>query len=211
VLTNQAPGSETAEAPPLRRGERRKQHTRRRLLDAAAETYAVQGVEGATISAITERADVGLGTFYLHFEDKEAIAVAVCGVVVARILAEEGEALDALRGIGGDPDPLAVMTRTVCARAATDGGLLQALLRWEGVRGGSVAASNELRRLLIPRLAERFRQGERAGRYRGEDADLVAQAVMGAYSLTLPSFEPGGDWTAVSSFLERSVVAMVRA
>ncbi len=211
MLTNQAPGSDAVEVPALRRGERRKQHTRRRLLDAAAETYALVGVDGATISAITERADVGLGTFYLHFEDKEAIAVAVCGVVVARILAEEGEALDAMRGVGGDPDPLAVLTRTVCARAATDGGLLQALLRWEGVRSGSVAASNELRRLLIPRIAERFRQGMGAGRYRADDADLVGQAVMGAYSLTLPSFGPGGDWTTVSSFLERSIVAMVKA
>lgn len=210
MLTNQATSGDALETAPLRRGERRKQHTRRRLLDAAAETYAAAGVEGATISAITERADVGLGTFYLHFEDKEAIAVAVCGVVVSRILTEEGEALDAMRSVGTAADPLAVLTRTVCARAATDGGLLQALLRWEGVRSGSVATSNELRRLLIPRLAERFRSGVESGRYRAEDPDLVAQAVMGAYSLTLPSFQAGGDWTTISSFLERSVVAMVR-
>jgi AcrR family transcriptional regulator len=211
VLTNQLP-SNTTEAPALRRGERRKQHTRRRLLDAAAQTYAISGVEGATISAITERADVGLGTFYLHFEDKDAIAVAVCGVVVTRILDEETLGLDEVRSVGGDPDPLAVFTRALCNRAAADSGLLKALLRWEGTRSGLSADANELRRLLIPRLAERARAGMESGRYRIEDADMVAQSVMGVYSLTVPSAssDAAADWSALSAFLERSVVAMVR-
>jgi AcrR family transcriptional regulator len=211
VLTNQATATESDDLSSAQsRGERRKQHTRRRLLDAAADTYAIVGVEGATISAITERADVGLGTFYLHFEDKEAIAVSVCSVVVTRILAEESEAVEAARQLGGDADPLALFTRAVCTRAATDNGLLQSLLRWEGVRVGASANSNELRRLLIPRISERYRTGLEAGRYRSEDANLVGQMIMGAYSLTVPSFEPGSDWAAVSAFLERSIVAMVR-
>ena len=103
---------------PMRRGERRKQHTKRRLLDAAAETYAVGSVESATISAITERADVGLGTFYLHFEDKDSIASAVSDTMMRRILGEEQIAIEAVRSVGGDPDPLALFARVVCTRAA---------------------------------------------------------------------------------------------
>jgi AcrR family transcriptional regulator len=216
VLTNHL--ESVVEAPdgtPLRRGERRKQHTRRRLLDAAAETYAHAGVEGATISAITERADVGLGTFYLHFEDKDAIAVAVCTVVVNRLLDEEAQAVEAVRAVGGDPDPLAVFSRVICNRAAADPGLLRSLLRWEGPRtpssGGLPAAdTNELRRMLLPRVGDRFIAGMESGRYRTEDPTLASQAVLGVYASIIPAWVASGrtDWATLGSFVERSVVAM---
>ena len=216
VLTNHlASITEGADGAPLRRGERRKQHTRRRLLDAAAETYAHAGVEGATISAITERADVGLGTFYLHFEDKDAIAVAVCTVVVNRLLDEEGQSVDAVRSVGGDPDPLAIFSRVMCNRAAADPGLLRSLLRWEGPRAPSAnglpaADTNELRRMLLPRLAERFASGMESSRYRTEDPALAAQAVLCVYASIIPAWVASGrtDWAALGAFVERAVVSM---
>ena len=133
MLTDNLPQPTTGDTgAPLRRGERRKQHTKRRLLDAAADTYADGSVETATISAITERADVGLGTFYLHFEDKDSIASAVSVFVMRRILNEEAAAIEAVRSVGGDPDPLALFARVLCTRAAETPGLMSALLRWEG-------------------------------------------------------------------------------
>jgi AcrR family transcriptional regulator len=217
VLTN-SPTTNESDAP-MRRGERRKQHTRRRLLDAASETYAALGVEGATISAITERADVGLGTFYLHFEDKDAIAVAVCGVVVARLLDEDGLATDAVRSVGGDPDPLAIFSRVIGNRAAADPGLMRSLLRWEGPRSAQQASglpsvdTNELRRLLLPQLADRYKIGAEAGRYRVEDPTMAAHAVLGVYASVIPAWVASGrtDWSTLGSFIERSVVAMFKA
>jgi AcrR family transcriptional regulator len=216
VLTN-SPAALDTDAP-LRRGERRKQHTRRRLLDAAAETYAAVGVEGATISAITERADVGLGTFYLHFEDKDAIAVAVCGVVVARLLDEDAQAMEAVRSVGGDPDPLAIFSRVMGNRAAAEPGLMRSLLRWEGPRvtqnsGLPTVDTNELRRLLLPQLADRYKQGNEGSRYRVEDPTLAAHAVLGVYASVIPAWVASGrtDWSTLGSFIERSVVAMFRS
>jgi AcrR family transcriptional regulator len=216
VLSNQTTSTDTADTP-MRRGDRRKQHTRRRLLDAAAQTYAASGVEGATISAITERADVGLGTFYLHFEDKDAIAVAVCTVVVNRLLEEDVQASEAIRSVGGDPDPLAVFSRVMGNRAAADPGLMRSLLRWEGPRvaptpGLPSVDSNELRRLLLPQLADRYKVGCESGRYRTEDPTLSAHVVLGVYASIIPAWVASGrtDWSTLGSFIERAVVSMFR-
>ena len=55
------------------RQTRRVRATRRRLLKAARELFAEKGIDLTTIDDITERADVGKGTFYNHFTDKNEI------------------------------------------------------------------------------------------------------------------------------------------
>lgn len=55
--------------PVTERGKR----TRRKLLDAATEEFGTHGFHDASISAITRRAGVALGSFYTYFESKEAI------------------------------------------------------------------------------------------------------------------------------------------
>ena len=55
--------------PLTKRGEA----TRRRLLEAAELVFAEQGYHEASIVKITERAGIGLGTFYLYFDSKQAI------------------------------------------------------------------------------------------------------------------------------------------
>jgi AcrR family transcriptional regulator len=63
------------------RGSRRKRETRARLLEAALGLMAERGMEGVAINEITEAADVGFGSFYNHFESKEAIYTALMGWV----------------------------------------------------------------------------------------------------------------------------------
>jgi AcrR family transcriptional regulator len=45
--------------------------------------FARQGVENTRINEITEEADVGFGSFYNHFDSKEAIVEAVVEETVA--------------------------------------------------------------------------------------------------------------------------------
>ena len=52
------------------RQERRVRATRRKLLDAARTVFAERGLDMARIDEITDRADVGKGTFYYHFRNK---------------------------------------------------------------------------------------------------------------------------------------------
>ena len=51
----------------------RGQRTRQKLIDAAEQVFGGAGYHEAGIAELTQRAGVGLGTFYLYFPDKHAI------------------------------------------------------------------------------------------------------------------------------------------
>lgn len=58
---------------PINRTEKRVAKTKNKLLAAALEVFSEYGVDATTIDDITQRADVGKGTFYRHFSDKAEI------------------------------------------------------------------------------------------------------------------------------------------
>ncbi|NCO43303.1 MAG: helix-turn-helix transcriptional regulator, partial [Armatimonadetes bacterium] len=66
--------AERPESPPQRsRQARRVTITRQKLLEAARTAFAERGLDLTRIDEITERADVGKGTFYYHFSGKEEL------------------------------------------------------------------------------------------------------------------------------------------
>jgi AcrR family transcriptional regulator len=65
-----APGDKT---PKTARGRR----TLRQLLDAAAEEFGEKGFHEASISQITQRAGVAIGSFYTYFDSKEEVFTAL--------------------------------------------------------------------------------------------------------------------------------------
>lgn len=64
--------SDTNASEPNRQS-RRRQQTRQALLTAGQKLFARQGLGETTINEITDAADVGFGTFYLHFQSKEEL------------------------------------------------------------------------------------------------------------------------------------------
>jgi AcrR family transcriptional regulator len=60
------------------RAERRKQETRDRILAAAEGVFLRLGFDAATTGEIADAADVGAGTFYLHFRDKRDAFETLC-------------------------------------------------------------------------------------------------------------------------------------
>ncbi|MFN2427578.1 MAG: TetR/AcrR family transcriptional regulator [Candidatus Binatia bacterium] len=71
--------NETAAAPdaaPAGRTSRRSRRTRRELVEAARALLEEEGVTALTVKAVTDRADVGHGTFYHHFASTEAVLAA---------------------------------------------------------------------------------------------------------------------------------------
>ena len=60
------------------RAERRKQETRDRILAAAEAVFLRLGFDAATTGEIADAADVGAGTFYLHFRDKRDAFETLC-------------------------------------------------------------------------------------------------------------------------------------
>jgi AcrR family transcriptional regulator len=77
-----------ASAPLLNRAERRKQHTHDAIKLAVSALLVERGYAALSIQSITERADIGYGTFYLHFEDKDDAIWAVLVEASERIRAE---------------------------------------------------------------------------------------------------------------------------
>lgn len=57
--------------------ERRREHTRRALIEAAADVFARRGFHGASLDEIAETAGFTRGAIYKHFDDKEDLFLAV--------------------------------------------------------------------------------------------------------------------------------------
>ncbi|RME62673.1 MAG: TetR/AcrR family transcriptional regulator [Alphaproteobacteria bacterium] len=72
---NQVSTLDSAKMPKTARGKR----TRAKLLDAAEGEFGERGFHDASISGITDRAGVALGTFYVYFDSKEAVFRALVG------------------------------------------------------------------------------------------------------------------------------------
>lgn len=58
---------------PVNRFERRKQRTSAALKQATLDLVLEKGYDEVTIQDIVDRADLGRGTFYIHFRDKQDI------------------------------------------------------------------------------------------------------------------------------------------
>ncbi len=83
MKTNQLPHQPMETAPG--RVARRRARVRANLLAAARQVFTTRGYQEATISEIIQIADVAMGTFYLHFRDKEALLAAVAEEGLATI------------------------------------------------------------------------------------------------------------------------------
>jgi AcrR family transcriptional regulator len=90
--------TDTAPAP-----SRRRENTRTRLMDAAAEMFAEVGIDAASVEAICERAGFTRGAFYSNFASKEELFLALCArsaettvaAVRERVTSIEDRGLDA--------------------------------------------------------------------------------------------------------------------
>ena len=73
--------------PEKNRVQKRAKRTRKKLKDAALDVFSEQSIDATTVEDITEKADVGKGTLYQHFEDKEEIVVTLVDPLKVRRLA----------------------------------------------------------------------------------------------------------------------------
>ncbi len=70
----------------VNRAQRRAGRTHKRLLDAALSLFNERGIDACSVEMITEKADLGKGTFYRHFDDKYAIVHALLNQVLSQLL-----------------------------------------------------------------------------------------------------------------------------
>jgi AcrR family transcriptional regulator len=68
------------------RQQRSVSRTRQKLLEAASSLFAEKGLDLTTIDDITQRADVGKGTFYYHFKNKEGLLKVLINEVLGELI-----------------------------------------------------------------------------------------------------------------------------
>jgi AcrR family transcriptional regulator len=158
------------EDPPRSRQDRRRARTRARLVAAAGELFARQGVDNTRINEITEEADVGFGSFYNHFASKEAIVEAV----LAETVAAQGAAIEAVTADLDDPaETVAVAHRYFVNLARIDPNWAWLLIRLDLSHNITLAA-------LGPYAQRDLERGIRAGRFNVPDKRVALFAAGGA-------------------------------
>lgn len=70
--------------PPSRR-DRKKKEMEEKILQAALALFRIQGLESTTVDEITEKADVGRGTFFNYFPTKDDLFLRISERVVAEM------------------------------------------------------------------------------------------------------------------------------
>lgn len=73
------------------RQARKSEQTRQALVNAARDVFAEKGMSVATIDDITSRADLGKGTFYYHFKNKNGIIKALVRQMLDELTSHIGE------------------------------------------------------------------------------------------------------------------------
>ncbi|MCF7957863.1 MAG: TetR/AcrR family transcriptional regulator [Phycisphaerae bacterium] len=68
------------------RTEKRVAKTQKKLLKAALEVFSEYGVDATTIDDITQRADLGKGTFYRHFSNKSEIMTYLVDQAIEKLI-----------------------------------------------------------------------------------------------------------------------------
>ncbi|WP_412076100.1 TetR/AcrR family transcriptional regulator [Streptomyces xanthophaeus] len=161
-------------APPSNRFERRRAETRGALVRAARQILAENGDTGASIQVIAERADVGFGSFYNHFDSKTELFEAA----VQDALEEFGQTFDErLAGID-DPAELVSTGFRLSARMAESHPELMQVLRRRGL--GHIHSDNGLAR----RALRDVEVGMASGRFTAVDP-VVALSALGGTLLSL--------------------------
>jgi AcrR family transcriptional regulator len=125
---------------PSEKVDRRKNRTRRLLRNALMEMILQKGYDAVTIEDITERADLGRTTFYLHYQDKEELLLESIDEI-ATDLKDQVDLLGGARRIDG-PQPRPI--HLAFHHAAEHADLYRIILSGEG----ATKASTRLRHII---------------------------------------------------------------
>lgn len=195
---------------------RRKEKTKRTLLQVARRLFSDKGIYLATVEDITELADLGKGTFYQYFDSKETII---------RVLLEEGLSemmADAERAVREVSSNGKVLAAVIAARVDFFLKYPDYLLLLHQVRGLmqlQVAAAKDLREVYdshLRRLATLVKPAIAPG---GTSSARDVATAVAAYTsgiLTYHVLFEGHEAVkrrreALTHAIERSVQALVKA
>lgn len=154
----------------LGRVARKRLAVRYRLLRAGLELGGAHGIENMSVNDVTEQADCSVGTFYTHFENKDAFVTALIDEAITPV----SEALSEHKKSVSDPrEALAIGLRYVLYLATKDihwGEFVIATTWSKGTRAHGFAVG----------LIEDLQKGRDEGLFLIEDMPAAISILVGA-------------------------------
>lgn len=159
----------SAKTPRTERGRR----TLRKLLDASAIEFGEKGFHEASVSSITRRAGVALGSFYTYFDSKDALFRALVQDMSANVMSSARSALT------DDMNALEIEAAALSAFldfARDHKEIYRIIDEAEFVDPASYRTHYET---IAQRIKGRLQAGIEAGEFRDDLGELEAWATMG--------------------------------
>lgn len=158
-----------AKVPRTERGRR----TLRKLLDASATEFGEKGFHEASVSSITRRAGVALGTFYTYFDSKDALFRALVNDMSENVRSSARSALS--EGMSGlEIEEAALRAFLDFAREQKE--IYRIIDEAEFVDPSSYRNHYET---IAERIEGRLSAAADRGEMRGDLGDIEAWAIMG--------------------------------
>jgi AcrR family transcriptional regulator len=186
---------------PVSRVARRKAGTRAALVAAARQFLAEDGRTDVSIQEITDRADVGFGSFYNHFSSKPELFEAA----VAETLEHHGQLLDALTADLTDPAEVFAVCVRHSGRLPSNRPELARILLHTGLEHLMQDAG------LGPRALRDIRRATESGRFTVRHPEVALVATGGSLLglLKLIDSSPGIDVAEVADELAVGILCLV--
>lgn len=161
--------SSDAKTPRTERGRR----TLRKLLDAAAEEFGTKGFHDASVSSITRRAGVALGSFYTYFDSKDALFRALVADMSEKVRTSARSALhEGMTALEIERAALAAFLHFATEHKE----VYRIIDEAEFVDPASYRQHYET---IAERITDRLRNGAASGAFRDGVGELEAWAMMG--------------------------------
>lgn len=158
------------------RQDRRRARTRAELLAAAKRLLASKGFHGTKIADIAAAADVGTGTFYLHFPTKEALFADLVKETALRAKEE----IDLAKTAVEDPHEKARVATTTFFRFADRNRDVFKILFGHSAQFNDLL--REVHQLFIADAEESHAEGVAVGAFKPLRSAIVAQGIVGLLS-----------------------------
>ena len=168
------------------RGHKKKERTRRLLLDTASAVIAERG-ESFSVDDLASRAGVSHGTFYNYFSDRDALVAALVDDVVGAFTEESAAAT-------ADDDPavrFATITAQALTRVAQAPDLARVALRLEPVQQALLEGGP------FSHLRDDLAEGRASGRFTAPDDEATADVVVGSILMAVRRIvddDPGPEY-----------------
>jgi len=190
---------------PAARGTKRRQESRRRLLEVARRMFVERGYHATRPQDITKAAGLGHGTFYLHFKDKQDCFMAFIEQAQAEI---DAAIIDRAASAKSLPEMVEAVLVSIYDYAENHPGVLMAAMNAETVVPADKLGGGTLLQRWGEKWGELLKTQAKQGLVAKDfDFVIIGQAIVGAiHQASSFSFERGRSRASLVKALTQFIV-----